>query len=115
MINFGPCSASMKDNLPLLKETLQFMVQQLRPEDRLCLITFDHLVCANTYSHIPHLILSYLLLHTTGISCASLDPHDLLWQGQCRACHRTDQGEGTHKPQWRSTCCPASTARRHSW
>ena len=35
-------SASMKDHLPLLKETLQFMVQQLRAEDKLCLITFDH-------------------------------------------------------------------------
>ena len=32
----------MKDHLPLLKETLQFMVQQLRAEDKLCLITFDH-------------------------------------------------------------------------
>jgi len=35
-------SGSMKDNLPLLKETLQFMVQQLRAEDKLCLVTFDH-------------------------------------------------------------------------
>lgn len=35
-------SGSMKDHLPLLKETLQFMVQQLRAEDKLCLITFDH-------------------------------------------------------------------------
>lgn len=32
----------MKDHLPLLRETLQFMVQQLRSEDKLCLITFDH-------------------------------------------------------------------------
>lgn len=38
-------SGSMKDHLPLLKETLQFMVQQLRAEDKLCLITFDHEVC----------------------------------------------------------------------
>ncbi len=35
-------SGSMKDHLPLLKETLSFMVQQLRAEDKLCLITFDH-------------------------------------------------------------------------
>ena len=35
-------SGSMKDHLPLLKETLQFMVQQLRGEDKLCLVTFDH-------------------------------------------------------------------------
>ena len=34
-------SGSMKDHLPLLKETLQFMVQQLRPKDQLTLITFD--------------------------------------------------------------------------
>ncbi len=34
-------SASMKHHLPLLKETLQFMVQQLRPKDQLTLITFD--------------------------------------------------------------------------
>ena len=37
-----PCSGSMKEHLPLLKETLQFMVQQLRSEDKLSLITFDH-------------------------------------------------------------------------
>lgn len=34
-------SSSMKDHLPLLKETLRFMVQQLRAKDRLCLVTFD--------------------------------------------------------------------------
>ena len=32
----------MKKHLPLLKETLQFMVQQLRSSDKLCIITFDH-------------------------------------------------------------------------
>lgn len=32
----------MKNHLPLLKETLQFMVQQLRSNDKLCIITFDH-------------------------------------------------------------------------
>ena len=32
----------MKKHLPLLKETLQFMVQQLRSNDKLCLVTFDH-------------------------------------------------------------------------
>lgn len=36
------CSGSMKNHLPLLKETLQFMVQQLRSDDKLCIITFDH-------------------------------------------------------------------------
>lgn len=35
-------SGSMKDNIALMKETLQFVVQQLRPEDKLSLITFDH-------------------------------------------------------------------------
>ena len=35
-------SGSMKDHLPLLKETLTFMVQQLRAEDKLSLVTFDH-------------------------------------------------------------------------
>lgn len=35
------CSDSMKDHLPLLKDTLQFMIQQLRPRDQLCLVTFD--------------------------------------------------------------------------
>lgn len=34
-------SGSMKDQLPLLKDTLQFMIQQLRPRDQLCLATFD--------------------------------------------------------------------------
>jgi Mg-chelatase subunit ChlD len=34
-------SGSMKGHLPLLKETLQFMVQQLRSSDRLCIITFS--------------------------------------------------------------------------
>lgn len=34
-------SGSMKDHLPLLKETLLFMIQQLRPTDKLTLITFD--------------------------------------------------------------------------
>ena len=38
-------SGSMKDHLALLKETLTFMVQQLRAEDKLSLITFDHEVC----------------------------------------------------------------------
>lgn len=32
----------MKEHLPLLKETLKFMVQQLRADDRLSLISFDH-------------------------------------------------------------------------
>lgn len=35
-------SGSMKEHLPLLKETLKFMVQQLRADDRLSLISFDH-------------------------------------------------------------------------
>ena len=39
---FHICSGSMKNHLPLLKETLKFMVQQLRGDDKLCLITFDH-------------------------------------------------------------------------
>lgn len=39
-------SGSMKEHLPLLKETLQFMMQQLRAEDMLCLVTFDHEVRA---------------------------------------------------------------------
>ena len=37
-------SGSMKDHLPLLKETLHFMIQQLRPKDQLTLVTFDHQV-----------------------------------------------------------------------
>lgn len=36
------CSGSMREHLPLLKETLKFMVQQLRADDRLSLISFDH-------------------------------------------------------------------------
>lgn len=32
----------MKDKLPLVKESLKFMVQQLRGEDKLAIITFDH-------------------------------------------------------------------------
>lgn len=35
-------SGSMKAHLPLLKDTLRFMVQQLRAEDKLSLISFDH-------------------------------------------------------------------------
>lgn len=40
----------MKNHLPLLKETLQFMVQQLRSDDKLCIVTFDHevLECIHT-------------------------------------------------------------------
>lgn len=34
-------SGSMKEHLPLLKETLRFMVQQLTAKDKLCLVTFD--------------------------------------------------------------------------
>ena len=37
-------SGSMQPHLPLLKETLLFMVQQLRPKDQLCLVTFDNKV-----------------------------------------------------------------------
>ena len=44
-------SGSMKDHLPLLKETLKFMVQQLRSEDKLCLVTFDHEVCELDSTH----------------------------------------------------------------
>ena len=32
----------MKKHLPLLKETLQFVVLQLRSSDKLCIVTFDH-------------------------------------------------------------------------
>lgn len=35
-------SGSMRPHLPLLKETLLFMIQQLRPKDQLCLVTFDN-------------------------------------------------------------------------
>ncbi len=35
-------SSSMKEHLPLLKETLCFMIQQLKKDDKLCLVTFDH-------------------------------------------------------------------------
>ena len=41
-------SGSMKEHLPLLKETLKFMVQQLRADDRLSLISFDHDVSSKT-------------------------------------------------------------------
>ena len=37
----------MQKHLPLLKETLQFMVQQLRSDDKLCIITFDHEVSSS--------------------------------------------------------------------
>ena len=40
-------SGSMKNHLPLVKDSLQFMVQQMRAEDRLSLITFDHEVEEN--------------------------------------------------------------------
>lgn len=42
MVNVCFCSGSMRDHLPLLKETLKFMVQQLRADDRLSLISFDN-------------------------------------------------------------------------
>jgi Mg-chelatase subunit ChlD len=35
-------SASMKDKLSLVQESLNFVVQQLRHDDKLALITFDH-------------------------------------------------------------------------
>ena len=47
-------SGSMKEHLPLVKETLQFMMQQLRAEDMLCLITFDHDVIFLFYDLILH-------------------------------------------------------------
>jgi hypothetical protein len=34
-------SSSMRPHLPLLKETLLFMIQQLRPKDQLCLVTYN--------------------------------------------------------------------------
>lgn len=37
-------SASMKDRLALVQESLQFMVKQLRHGDKLAVITFDHQV-----------------------------------------------------------------------
>ena len=39
----------MKDKLPLVKESLKFMVQQLRGEDKLAIITFDHEVCVKNF------------------------------------------------------------------
>ena len=35
-------SSSMKENMELMRMTLKFMVDQLRVEDRLALVTFDH-------------------------------------------------------------------------
>ena len=35
-------SGSMKENMPLMRQTLKFMVEQLRLDDRLALVTFDH-------------------------------------------------------------------------
>ena len=35
-------SGSMKDNIGLMKMTLKFMVDQLRADDKLALVTFDH-------------------------------------------------------------------------
>lgn len=35
-------SSSMKENMDLMRMTLTFMVDQLRAEDRLALVTFDH-------------------------------------------------------------------------
>lgn len=45
-------SGSMKENLPLLKDTLQFMIKQLRSKDRLSLITFaDEVATGCKLSH----------------------------------------------------------------
>ena len=35
-------SGSMKDHLALLKDTLKFVIKQLRSDDKLFLATFDH-------------------------------------------------------------------------
>lgn len=38
----------MKNHLPLLKDTLKFVIKQLRPDDKLFLATFDHEVSIYT-------------------------------------------------------------------
>ena len=52
-------SGSMKDHLPLLKETLKFMVQQLRADDRLSLISFDDEVSVEVKEIIVAQLLNY--------------------------------------------------------
>ena len=47
----------MKNHLPLVKDSLQFMVQQMRAEDRLSLITFDHEVEEIEAVFFPNLLL----------------------------------------------------------
>lgn len=54
-------SSSMKDHLPLLKETLQFMMQQLRAEDMLYLVTFDHEVYLKNVHDLTLHKMSFLL------------------------------------------------------
>lgn len=61
-------SGSMKDHLPLLKETLTFMVQQFRAGDRLSLVSFDHEVryvigCLQSRVVADPLVNTYLLLY----------------------------------------------------
>ena len=53
----------MQKHLPLLKETLQFMVQQLRSDDKLCIITFDHEVSSSPSlpSRHTHVMLQIML------------------------------------------------------
>ena len=50
-------SDSMKEHLPLLKETLRFMIQQLRPRDQITLITFDDQVKMSILGHINRRII----------------------------------------------------------
>ena len=54
-------SGSMKEHLPLLKETLKFMVNQLRADDRLSLISFDHEVSAKNAFDILKLVVAIIL------------------------------------------------------
>ena len=68
-------SGSMKEHLPLLKETLQFMMQQLRAEDKLSLITFDHEVNLNSSLFILIFIGShacYVHVHVYELGCVCM-------------------------------------------
>ena len=64
----------MKTHLPLLKETLQFMVQQLRSDDKLCIVTFDHEVWISL-----EIGSMFKYLSSAGEDGTATDNHDTVW------------------------------------
>ena len=62
----------MREHLPLLKETLKFMVQQLRADDRLSLISFDHEVSESEMCSLGEVVYLYKLDMVLRLQCRNI-------------------------------------------